>query len=113
MTSGKDTPVNTVTEIRKSSGTDTDSIVISSANKRVSTGVLALIRTRRLSNLMSVGVLCYNSRLTMRDIRVMNRETLLLMTYFKHSVDFTSNINVKLMHDVCFLTRDVFNSNLS
>ena len=52
------------------------------------------------------GILCPNSRLAGRVIRVMGMELILLTAYFAHSVGFRNEMNVNLMHDLCFLTRD-------
>ena len=73
--------------------------------------VLALVRKRWFSKPLSIcrddaGILCPNSRLAGRVIRVMGREILLLTAYFEHSVGFRSDTNANLMQDVCFLTRD-------
>ena len=80
-------------------------------NNGTSAGVLALVRKRSFSKPLSLcsddtGILCPNSRLAGRVIRVMGREILLLTAYFEHSVGFRSDTNANLMQDVCFLTRD-------
>ena len=52
------------------------------------------------------GVPYPNPRLAERVIRVMGSKILLLTSSFEQPVGFRSEINVNLMHDVCFLTRD-------
>ena len=89
----------------------TGSAATNTVNNGTSAGVLALVRKRWFSKPLSIssddaGILCPNSRLAGRVIRVMGREILLLTAYFEHSVGFRSDTNVNLMQDVCFLTRD-------
>ena len=108
---GRDKLVIAVTEARKSSWAGTGCAAITTANNGTSAGVLALVRTRWSSKPLSTrtdeaGVLCTNPRLVVRVIRVVGREMLQLTAYFEHSAGFRCHINVNLMHDVCFLTRD-------
>ena len=103
--------VTAAKEARKFSLADTGSAAVSTANDGTSAGVLALVRTRWFSKLLSIctdetGVLCPNPRLAGRVIRVLGREIMLFTAYFEHSVGFRSDINATLMQDVRFLTRD-------
>ena len=103
--------VTAANEARKFSWAGTGSAAISTANNGTSAGVLALVRTRWFSKPVSectdeTVFLCSNPRLARRVIRVMGREILMLTAYFEHSVVFRSDINAKLMQDVCCLTGD-------
>ena len=108
---GKERLLSAVTEAKKSGWAGTGSATKNTVNYGTSAGVLALVRKRWFSKHLSIcrddaGILCPNSRLAGRVIRVMGREILLLTAYFEHSVSFRSDTNANLMQDVCFLTRD-------
>ena len=103
--------LSAVTEAKKSGWAGTGSAATNTVNNGTSAGVLTLVRKRWFSKPLSIcsddaGILCPNSRLAGRVIRVMGREILLLTAYFEHSVGFRSDTNANLMQDVCFLTRD-------
>ena len=108
---GKERLLSAVTEAKKSGWAGTGSAATNTVINGTSAGVLALVRKRWFSKPLSIcsddaGILCQNSRLAGRVIRVMGREILLLTAYFEHSVGFRSDTNANLMQDVCFLTRD-------
>ena len=89
----------------------TGSAATNTVNNGTSAGVLTLVRKHWFSKPLAIcsddaGILCPNSRLAGRVIRVMGREILLLTAYFEHSVGFRSDTSANLMQDVCFLTRD-------
>ena len=85
-----------VTEAKKSGWAGTGSAATNTVNNGTSAGVLTLVRKRWFSKPLSIcsddaGILCPNSRLAGRVIRVMGREILLLTAYFEHSVGFRSD----------------------
>ena len=107
---GKKRLLSAVTEAKKSGWAGTGSAATNTVNNGTSAGVLALVRKRWFSKPLSIcsddaGILCPNSLLAGRVIRVMGREILLLTAYFEHSVGSRSDTNANLMQDVCFLTR--------
>ena len=91
---------------------DTGSAVMSTVNKGTNAGFVAFVRTRSYSK----PFLSAQTRLAFSapthfwrrgsSVSCMSSEILLLTSYFEHPVGFRSEINVNLMHDMCFLTRD-------
>ena len=76
---GKERLLSAVTEAKKSGWIGTGSAATNTVNNGTSAGVLALVPKRWLSKSLSIcsddaGILCPNSRLAGRVIRVMGRE---------------------------------------